>query len=560
MAGSDPGPDAPVRPVPFSKVAPFVWRYKWLLAEVVLIAIVLRLLALVEPFAFQAVIDRVLPFERQQTLLVIAVALLAVALFDAALGAVSFYLSLHTGNRIASDLGHELYGHVLRLPLTFLQRWPVGELLARVGELGTVSGFLSGTIMSVALDLLFAVIYLAILFALSPELTLVILALLPVQALLFLAFGPILRRRLQDQFLAGSAQSAQLVESLGSAVTIKALAAEEPARGRMMRALEGTLHQSMRVGTVQNWSGALEGIFSRIVTIAVLVIGSRLIFAGELTLGQLIAFHLLADRVAGPILSIAGLWEAWQGLTVSRTRLGEVWNAEVEPEGRPALSARNGDVVTFEGVRFAYPEGGAVVDGLSFRAEPGRPFLVVGPSGAGKSTIGKLAAGLYAPDAGRVMLGDQDLARHDPVSVRRAIGYVPQDALLFDGTVRENLALVATDATDAGMDAALIQADAADVVAAQPGGLDGEVGERGGRLSGGQRQRLALARALLSDPVALVLDEPTSALDADAQDRVISTLEHLAKTRTVIVITHRPDLFADAPQLLVEPTSLADAP
>lgn len=551
MAGDPSGLDGPPRPVPFSKVAPFVGRYKWLLAEIALIAIVLRLLALVEPFAFQAVIDRVLPFERQQTLAVIAVVLLMVALFDAALGAVSFYLSLHTGNRIASDLGNELYGHTLRLPLTFLQRWPVGELLARVGEVGAVSGFLSGTIMTVALDLLFALVYLAILFALSPTLTLVILALLPIQALLFLAFGPVLRRRLQDQFLAGSAQSAQLVESLGGVVTIKALAAEAPVRARMMAALEGTLHQSMRVGAIQNWSGALEGIFQRVVTIAILVIGSRLIFAGDLTLGQLIAFYLLSDRVAGPLLSIAGLWEAWQGLTVSRIRLGEVWNEAAEAEGRPALTARRGDALAFEGVRFAYPDGAPVVTDLAFTAAAGRPFLIVGPSGAGKSTIGKLASGLYVPDAGRAMLGGHDLARHDPVSVRRAIGYVPQDALLFDGTIRENLLIAVPDASEIDVAQALDLADAAELVAQFPDGLDTQVGERGGRLSGGQRQRLALARALLADPVALVLDEPTSALDPAAQDRVVGTLERLARDRAVIVITHRADLFGDAPRLAV---------
>lgn len=552
MADSLPGQDIAPDPVPFSKVAPFVGRYKWLLAEIALIAIVLRLLALVEPFAFQAVIDRVLPFERQQTLLVIAVALLFVAIFDALLGAVSFYLSLHGGNRIASDLGQELYGHVLRLPLTFLQRWPVGEMLARVGEVGAVSGFLSGTIMTVALDLIFAVIYIAILFALSPTLTFVILALLPIQALLFLVFGPFLRRRLQAQFLAESAQSAQLVETLGGVTTIKALAAEEAMRARLMGALEGTLHQAMRVGTIQNWSGALEGIFSRIVTIAILVIGSRLIFEGSLTLGQLIAFYLLADRVTGPLLSIAGLWEAWQGLTVSRSRLGEIWNEPTEETGRPTLPAGTTGAMCFEAVTFEYQPGYPVIEDLSFTAGPGRPFLIVGPSGAGKSTIGKLAAGLYEPLSGRVTLGGRDFDRHDLISVRRAVGYVPQDALLFDGTIRENLTIGTTDATEAEVTQAIAQADATDVIARLPGGLDAEVGERGGHLSGGQRQRLALARALLTRPTVLVLDEPTSALDPDAQARVIANLVQLSGEMTVIVITHRADLFDAAPDLVVD--------
>ena len=188
---------------------------------------------------------------------------------------------------------------------------------------------------------------------------------------------------------------------------------------------------------------------------------------------------------------------------------------------------------------------------LAFTAEAGRPFLIVGASGAGKSTIGKLASGLYVPDTGRVTLGARDLARHDPVSVRQAIGYVPQDALLFDGTIRDNLGVAAPGASETDVAQALDLADAAELVAQLPGGLDTQVGERGGRLSGGQRQRLALARALLADPVALVLDEPTSALDPAAQERVVGTLDRLARDRTVIVITHRADLFGDTPQLAV---------
>ncbi len=546
--------DAPAKPqpVPFSRVAPFVGRYKWLIVEIAAIAVVLRLLALVEPFAFQAVIDRVLPFERQQTLAVIAVVLLMVALFDAALGAVSFYLSLHTGNRIASDLGRALYDHMLRLRLPFLQSWPVGEMLARVGEVGAVSGFLSGTIMSLALDLVFGVVYLAILFALSSTLTLVILALLPIQLLLFLAFGPFLRRRLQAQFLAGSAQSAQLVETLGGAVTIKALAAEDPVAQRMMGALHGTLATGMRVGTIQNWSGALEGVFSRVVTIAILVVGSNLIFAGDLTLGQLIAFHLLSDRVAGPILSIAGLWEEWQQLTVSRTRLGEIWSEPTEPEDHPPLPRGSRGALAFEGVSFGYEATRPVVKELSFEAGPGRPFLVVGPSGAGKSTVGKLAAGLYEPQAGRVSLGGRDLAAHDPISVRRAVAYVPQEALLFGGTVRDNLLVTAPEASAQAVDRALALAAAEDVVAQLPHGLDTVVGERGGFLSGGQRQRLAIARTLLAAPDALVLDEPTSALDPETQARLVANLAKLAREKPVVVITHRPDLFGDAPRLVLD--------
>ena len=544
-------------PVPFAKVAPFVSKYKALIIEIAVISIVIRLLTLVEPFAFQAVIDRVLPFQRQQTLYTIVVVLLAVALFEAALGAVSFYLSQHTSNRITHDLGRSLYDHVLRLRLPFLQSWPVGEMLARVSEVGAVQGFLTSTVTGLALDLAFGAIYLLVLFSLSPTLAWLVLALLPIQMLLFLAFGPLLRRRLQAQFLAGSAQQANLVETIGSAVTVKAMGAEAPVRDRMVDALDRTLAAGMRVATIQNWSGALEGIFSRVVTVAILLVGSNLIFAGELTLGQLIAFHLLADRVAGPLLSLASLWEGMQQLRVSRIRLGEVWNEPTEPETLPPMPSGLEGSLVFRDVAFAYADGPSVVRDVSFEASSGRPFLVVGPSGIGKSTIGKLASGLYRPEQGTVTFADRSLAAFDPISVRRTIVYVPQEPLLFDGTLRDNLLLCEPNASDEAIRVALRLACAQDVVAQLPEGLNSLVGERGGFLSGGQRQRIALARAFLTPASAYVLDEPTSALDSGTQERLVSNIALLAERRVVVVITHRPDLFEGAERLdLDEPAGV----
>ncbi len=510
------------------------------------LAVVLRLLGLVQPFVFQALIDRVLPFERQATLVLIVAVMALTALFSAALGALSAYLGNHMANRLTAELARRIFRHVLNLPLRFLERWQVGETLARVGEIHTVRGFLTGTVSGLVLDAAFAIVYVGALLSISPLLTAVVLIMLPLQVAAFGIIGPLVRKRMQESFVAGSRHQSRLVEAFGNAVTFKALALEEAQENRFQATLEESLRASFRVAKLNIADGAIGHVLKNTSVILIVFLGSRLVFQGAITLGELIAFHLLAEKVSDPIMSLSSVWEKWQRLKVARLRLGDFLEERVETEpARPPLRSKEPISLSVRNLSFGYDPDRPIVRNLSLDIPPGRLTLVIGDSGCGKSTLGKLLGGLYMPDGGTIEANGRALSKHDPRSIRRTICYLPQEPVLFSGTILDNLTMAAPTATDADI-ARVLAASASDrFVNGLPAGIRTEVGEGGRNLSGGQRQRIALARSLMWDFQVLVLDEPTSSLDAHSAIRVIDTLKSLALGKTLIVITHNPALFGE---------------
>jgi subfamily B ATP-binding cassette protein HlyB/CyaB len=535
------------REVPLAWFGKTLWRYAPLYAELIAIAICLRLLGLVEPFVFQVIIDRVLPFQREATLVVVVAIFAAVSLYQVAFQALSGYLGLSAANSVTRELAKRIFGHLFRLPLDHFRRWNVGETLARVSETDTIRAFLVGATTGVLLDLLFVAVTLVVLFTISSPLAWLVVAALPAQALIYLVFGPFLRRRLRVQFDRGARHQAQVVESLTGAVSVKALAAERVVLARLEATLASSLDAAFRVGVLNVANGQAIFLVDRALTIAVVFVGATLVFANEITLGQLVAFHLLVGRVVGPIGNFASLWESWQNVKVARQRLGDILCEEPEGFGaKPRLPAVLAPRLQFEKVSFGYGEGRQVLQRFCCDLQPGTLTLVVGPSGIGKSTFGRLAAGIERPQAGRVLLGGEDLAAFDPADVRVTIAYVPQEPFLFTGTIRDNLAMHEGGALGEGrMREALRRAAADDLVARLPQGLDTFVGERGTALSGGQRQRIAIARSLAMQPKVLILDEPTSALDAAAQATMAREIRALTPETTVVVITYRPDVFPE---------------
>ncbi|MEP3637088.1 MAG: peptidase domain-containing ABC transporter [Paracoccaceae bacterium] len=539
------------REIPLSWFTKSLWKYSPLYIELVFLAVCLRLIGLVEPFIFQVIIDRILPFQREASLLVVVAIFAAVSLFQMGFEILSSLLGALTANKVTREFGSRIFDHLFKLPFGHFRKWTVGETIARVGETDTIRSFLVGTSTGVFLDLLFVVIYIGVLLSLSLPLTLIVLVALPLQALIYFAFGPFLRRRLRAQFDAGARHQTQMVENISGVAAVKALSAER----KMLERLDSTLHDSLnasyRVGLLNIFSDKLTFIVERGVTISIIFVGANLVFAGELTLGQLIAFHLLAEKVTDPIANFSSLWESWQNIRVSRQRLGDIVNVPMEPFGaRPKLPLGIQPRLSFENVTFGYVEGVPILKRFDFKAEPNTLTLVVGPSGIGKSTFGRLAAGIDEPSEGQIRLGDEDIAKFEPHDVRSKVAYIPQEPYLFSGTLRENLLIGEQEASEEDLQTALRVAAADSVVERLPLGLDTNVGERGSALSGGQRQRIAIARSLLKKPKVLILDEPTSALDDAAQRTMAEELARLKSTTTVIIITHRPDVFHDPDRVI----------
>lgn len=529
--------------ISFSWFGKTLWKYTPIFAELLFVVFCLRLLGLVEPFVFQTLIDRILPFQREASLNVVVAVIVFVAFFQMGFTILSSLLRLSVGNVISGEFGARIFDHLFKLPLLYFSKFAVGEQIARLREVNTIRSFIIGTSSGLFLDLIFVFIYLFVLFQLSPKLTTILLIALPIQFGIYIAFGPFLRRRLRVQFDRGAKHQSRMVESITGIATIKALSAEEATIKRLKETFSKSLAASYRVGTLKIASGQVMGVFGSFMSVLIIYTGASLVFSGVLTLGQLIAFHLLSGKVTGPIANFSGLWEQWQQIRISRQRLGDILTVETEPFGKlPTMDSQFEASLEFEDITFSYVKNMPVLKAFNIKLEPHTLNLVVGSSGIGKSTFGRLAAGLEKPTEGKIKLGGYNISKYDPHDIRLKIAYVPQEPYLFSGTIRENICL-GVNASDKEILSILKTVAFNKFLQDFPQGLDTDVGERGSRLSGGQKQRISIARSLLKRPMVIILDEPTSALDDKSQLLLVDSIEHLTSSTTVIVITHRPESY-----------------
>ncbi|MFT3815607.1 MAG: type I secretion system permease/ATPase [Acidovorax sp.] len=536
----------------FTWFIPAVIKYRGLLGEVFLLSLVLQLIGLVTPMFFQIVMDKVLVNHAMQTLHVIAIGLLCATVFEALLTGIRTYVFAHTSSKIDVELGARLFRHLMALPMSYFHSRRTGDSVARIRELENIRSFLTGNAMTLVLDLLFSFVFVAALLWYSPQLTLIVLGSIPVYILISVLFTPVLRARLNEKFNRSAENQSFLVETISGIDTVKAMAVEPRWQQRWDKQLASYVVAGLAATNVGTVAGSAVTLVSKLVTLGIMWLGAQLVLDGELTVGQLIAFNMLAGQVSNPILRMAQLWNDFQQVGISMSRLGDILNTRTEIEGSKTRIPRLAGAIEFDQISFRYrPDAPDVIRSLQLRISPGEVVGIVGRSGSGKSTLTKLVQRLYVPDRGRVLIDGQDIAIVDTASLRHQIGVVLQENVLFNRSVRDNIALTNPSLPLEAIVQAAKLAGAHEFICELPEGYDTIVGEHGTGLSGGQRQRIAIARALIGDPRILIFDEATSALDYESEKIIQDNMRRICQNRTVIIIAHRLSAVREANRIIV---------
>jgi len=545
-AGADPASFG------FHWFLPSLARYRRPLAEVIVASLFVQAFGLLTPIFFQLIVDKVLVHKAFSTLAVIVVGMLGLGVFEALLQFLRAYTLNHTTNRIDVELGRRLFHHLFRLPLAYFETRAAGQTVARVRELETIRSFLTGQGLSSLLDLVFAVIFFAAMFVYSVKLTLIVVASIPIYLLIAGVIRPPLRERINERFNAGARSQQFLVESIVGAQTLKAASVEPIMQAEWEERLAAYVSASFDASVLGSAGQGIIQYVSKATTALVLFFGAYAVIEGAMTVGELIAFNMIAGQVVQPILRLSQLWQDFQQAQVSVARLGDILNAPPEPTPHNLLTMPPpAGAIELRGVTLRYrPDAPPALSGVSLAIAAGEVIGVVGPSGSGKSTLTKAIQRLYSPQSGQVLLDGVDVAQLDPGWLRRQIGVVLQENMLFNRTIHENIAL-----SDPAMPRALVMraarlAGADEFIAKLPQGYDTMIEERGANLSGGQRQRIAIARALATNPRVLIFDEATSALDYESERIIQRNMRAIVRGRTVIIVAHRLAAVRDCDRIV----------
>jgi ATP-binding cassette, subfamily B, bacterial HlyB/CyaB len=542
---------------------PAIQKHQQVLIQVLIASCFVQLFGLANPIVTQVIIDKVLGQHSLDTLDILGVFLLGVAVFEALLTSLRTYLFTDTTNRIDLTLGAAVIDHLLRLPLRYFDRRRVGELAGRLNELENIRQFLTGTALTVVIDAIFSVIYIAVMLFYSWQLTLVTLGTVPLFALLTICISPIVRRQLEFKAERYADAQSYLVEVLSGMQTIKAQHLELKSRWQWQERYARYISAGFKSVLTFSTASSISGFLNKFSGLLLLWVGAHLVLANQLTLGELIAFRIIAGYVTSPLLRLIQIWQSFQETALSIQRLGDILDAppEVDESDRHNISLPPivGDI-QYRDISFGFnPNSNLQLLNINLTIPAGTFIGIVGQSGSGKSTLTKLLPRLYEPTAGQISIDGYDIGKVELSSLRHQIGIVLQDSLLFNGTIHENIALTCPDASSDEVMAAAKIAAAHDFIMALPQGYNTNTGERGAALSGGQRQRIAIARAVLQNPRILILDEATSALDYNAEQQVCRNLHAAFQDRTLLFITHRLNTVKHADNILMmEQGSIAE--
>ncbi|MDH5194373.1 MAG: type I secretion system permease/ATPase [Nitrospira sp.] len=535
-------------------VIPGIVTYRRLFGEVLIASVFLQFVALLTPFLTQIVIDQVLVHQEFATLSLLAGGMIALVVFEGILGGLRTYLFAHTTNRMAVSLGAKLARHLLALPLAYFDARRVGNTVALVQELEPLRRFITTYAMILLVDVPFTIVFLAGMWLVSPALTLIVMASLPTYVLLSFFMTPAIRARLHDSVNRGADKQALVVEAVSSIQTVRTLAVEPSFLRKWEEQLAGSVQASFRMTSVMTIAGQSAICVQKLTMVAVLWLGASQVIEGQLSIGQLIAFGMLSAHVTGPILRWVNLWPEFQQAGISVRRLGEVLNSQPESsynQYRTTIPQVQGQI-RFEDVTFRYrSDGPTVIRNLSFSVEPGRIVGIVGRSGAGKSTIAKLLQCLYRPEQGRILVDGVDLAQVDPAWLRRHVGVVLQENVLFNGSVRSNIELSNPGLSMEQVIQAAKLSGVHERILELSEGYDTQIGERGCLLSSGQRQWIAIARAVAVNPRILIFDDALNALDDESDAVLQEHMAQIAQGRTLFIMANRLSAVRHAHRIYV---------
>ena len=537
----------------FGWFLPVVAKYQKFLVQVLVVSLIMQGFGLLTPFFTQTIIDRVLTHHSVSTMNVMIAGMVLVGLFNQWMMALRTYLFIHTTNKIDVTLSSHLFRKVTELPVRYFDKWQVGDVVSRMGELETIRSFLTGSALTVVLDAVLAVVYLTVMFLYSPTLSYIVWATIPLYIILNAVIAPIYKKRINERFLLASEQQSFAIEAVTGVRTVKTMGVEQTFVDRYEQVLSRYLKSALSVLNIANFAGSIGTFLSLAFNLAILWIGAYQVMARHITVGELIAFQMLAGQVIAPILRLVNMWQYFQQIRVSMARLGDIMDEKSEPAFNPNRTTRpqlRGSIM-FDKVNFRYKaDGKNVLTDISVKIPAGAHVGSVGRSGSGKSTLTRLVQRLYVPESGRVLVDGVDIAQVETAWLRRQIGIVLQENFLFAGTIRENIAIAMPNIDEESVMRAAKLAGVDDFVKDMPQGYDTFVGERGSLLSGGQRQRVAIARALLLDPRILIFDEATSALDTESEQKILVNMKEISKGRTTITIAHRLSTVRDCDAIL----------
>jgi len=525
----------------FKWFIPELLKHKKVWRDVLLASLVIQLLALGTPLFTQAIIDKVIVHRTESTLMVIAFGMAVFMVFSTLLTWIRQYLVLHTGNRVDAVLAADVFSHLFKLPPRYFEHRPTGVISARLQGVETIREFVAGAAVTLILDMPFLFIFIAIMFWYSVTLTLIALGILAVITSISIAIAPLYQKQLNEQFILGARNQAFVTEYVAGLETVKSLQMEPQLNNRYSGYLAEYLRATFKTRQLSNTYSVSSTGLEQLMTLLILTIGAYTVMTNpEFTIGMLVAFQMFAGRLSQPMMRLVGLWQQFQQASLSVKRLGDLMNAPTEPYS--ILPSRLGE-----------GKGLIQIDGLSFRHNESLPFLyrdfklevnpgsvvaIMGPSGSGKSSFVKLLQGFYQPSDGRIRVDGIDIQNLSANELRHYFGVVPQETVLFSGSIYDNLLAANPHASFENIVESCKQAEIHEFIETLPNGYQTVLGERGSGLSGGQRQRIAIARALLKKPKILIFDESTSNLDKQTAEQFVATANQFRGKISMIFITH----------------------